>query len=31
LEVGGRCSKCCASASCEGCTEEVCCKTGQPV
>ena len=27
LEVGGRCSKCCASATCEGCGEENCCKS----
>jgi len=26
LEVGGRCSKCCASAGCQGCDEEGCCK-----
>ena len=26
LEVGGRCSKCCASATCQGCGEEGCCK-----
>ena len=26
LEVGGRCKTCCASASCEGCEEEMCCK-----
>jgi Ferric uptake regulator family len=27
LEVGGRCSRCCASSSsCADCTEEVCCK-----
>ncbi len=26
LEVGGRCSTCCASASCQGCGEEGCCK-----
>src|SRR5260370_2310804 len=26
LEVGARCSKCCALASCEGCGEELCCK-----
>ena len=30
LEVGGRCSKCCASAGCEGCGEEVCCKSERP-
>jgi Fur family transcriptional regulator, ferric uptake regulator len=28
LEVGGRCSKCCASESCHDCSEEVCCRTG---
>ena len=27
LEVGGRCSKCCASANCQGCGEEGCCKS----
>ena len=27
LEVGGRCSKCCGAANCDGCGEEVCCKT----
>jgi Fur family ferric uptake transcriptional regulator len=26
LEVGGRCSRCCAAASCQGCEEEACCK-----
>ncbi len=26
LEVGGRCSKCCRGASCDGCGEEACCK-----
>ena len=26
LEVGGRCSKCCTAASCQGCAEEGCCK-----
>jgi Fe2+ or Zn2+ uptake regulation protein len=26
LEVGGRCSKCCASAGCNGCNEDDCCK-----
>ena len=31
LEVGGRCSKCCASASCQGCGEELCCKADRPI
>ena len=26
LEVGGRCSKCCAAAKCHGCGEDGCCK-----
>ena len=26
LEVGGCCSRCCASAACDGCGEEDCCK-----
>src|ERR1700730_4345938 len=30
LEVGGRCSKCCASARCEDCEEELCCKADRP-
>ena len=32
LEVGGRCSHCCAATrSCEECGEEACCKTAAPV
>ena len=26
LEVGGRCSKCCTAATCQGCGEDGCCK-----